>query len=215
MEGQGIHDMKPAAYRIGISDNSVSVQHRVPRPSWEVWLLIPSYALIIYFNHGFKVLAELLRAGEWANCCALVLLMFLFILLFTWSWLVYSSGEFLHCDAMELQLGKRRVWTRWRRKTFTKSSISQISYARRGGSKTRSYSVLTFKLNDKRMDILEDISLEDAASVLRACQSLGFRCILPEIFLNHAGPMNEDIGKRGWFVNPWRPDTDKNHPIRR
>ena len=203
--------MKEPDYRIRITSTVVSVQHRVKRPPWELCILVPAYGLIIYFNGGFRIMAALVRSGDWGLFCLALVLSFAFVLLFGWSWLIYSTGEFLHCDLNECHTGKRRVWIRWRRGVFTRQSVSRLERAGRGGSKTRSYTVLTFQVAGKRRDILEDLPLEQAVSVLKACKSLGYDCILPEVFPNHDGPMKADIEKHGWFVNPWRPDQPSEH----
>lgn len=170
------------------------------------------YGLIIHLNGGFRIMADLVRSGDWSAFCVALILNFVFVLLFSWSWLIYSSGEFLRCDSKELHTGKRRVWIRWRRGTFTRQSVSRLERAGRGGSKSRSYTVLTFQVAGKRKDILENLSLEDAVRVLEACKSMGYDCILPEVFPNHDGPMKADIEERGWLVNPWRPDPSHDHP---
>ncbi len=204
--------MRVTDYRIRITRETVSVQHRVRRPSWEVWLLIPVYMLIIFLNGGFRVLANLVREAAWGLLVAAILLYGAFILLFSWSWLIYSSGEFMRCDANELQFARRRFWTHWRRRSFTTKDVAQLSFASRGGSKTRYYTVLTFRAGGKQNDVLEDISPEDASRVLAACKSLGYECVTPELFRNYDGPMNADIDKRGWWVKPWRPVVHGEHP---
>ena len=207
--------MRAPDYRIRITRDSVSVQHRVRRPSWEIWLLIPAYMLIIFFNGGFRILANLIREAAWGSVVVAICLNGAFILLFSWSWLIYSSGEFMRCDTDELQFARRRFWTHWRRRSFIKNEVAQLGFASRGGSKTRHYTVLTFRAGGKQNDLLEDISPEDASRVLAACKSLGYECVMPELFRNYDGPMNADIEKRGWIVNPWRPDPVEDHPNER
>jgi hypothetical protein len=202
--------VKSSAYRVRVTPDAVSVQHRVSRPSWELWVLFPLYGVALWMSAVFAIGKDMLQHREYGSFGGLVSVVLIGFIFFSWSWLKYSSGEFLHCDARLLQIGQRRVWTWWRRKTFSVSSVERLRLGSRGGRYRRMYSVLTFDAG-RRCDVLENISPEDATAILHACAALGVNVILPQVWPNHDGPMKADIQERGWLVNPWRPDPAEHH----
>ncbi len=115
------------------------------------------------------------------------------------------SGEVMRCDANELLIAQRRTLGRWHRFHFKSSEVRE--FRRDVRSRGRSwYSILTFRYGDVAFDLFENLSLTDAAQILEACKSLGVDTILPDMT---GAAMLMDIEKRGWFINPFKPDPPR------
>lgn len=137
------------------------------------------------------------------------LMMLLIPFLFGATWLLFASGEVMHCDAQELHLARRRTWGRWHRFRFPSEQVRELRRAFRGSGKNRSFTVLTFQYGGRTFDMLEDLNWTDSDRVLRACRFMGVDTIIP---IDEAAGMMKDINRRGWFINPLRPDHDENPP---
>lgn len=55
--------------------------------------------------------------------------------------------------------------------------------------------------------MLEEIKKVDSDRVLQACKSMGLDVVIP---VDPGAAMLDDIDRRGWFINPLRPDRDGN-----
>ena len=64
-----------------------------------------------------------------------------------------------------------------------------------------------FESNGSREHVLEGLKLVEADQILTACSRLGY-----DVFRDDSFPMLLDIEKRGWLMNPWRPDEVETHP---
>ena len=69
--------------------------------------------------------------------------------------------------------------------------------------------MLTFKVNEKRHEMLEELSPADSDRVLHACKAMGLDV---KIVVDVGAAMLRDIERRGWFINPFRADEDENTP---
>lgn len=135
------------------------------------------------------------------------LVMLLIPFLFGATWLFFASGEVMHCDAQELHFARRRTLGRWHRSRFLSAQVYGLQQASRGaGGKTRHFTVLTFQVNGKRYDMLEDLDHTDSEHVLKACKAMGLDAV---IVVDEGAAMLRDIDKRGWFINPFRSDRDE------
>lgn len=133
---------------------------------------------------------------------------FIFLLLFGVGLLSFTSGQVIHCDARELHLASRKIWKRWHHLRFSSEEVRGLHTAVRGMGE-HSYRVLTFQYQGQTIDMLKNISWTDADRVLIACRSLGLDTIIP---IDPGAAMIKDIERRGWLLNPLRPDRDENSP---
>lgn len=131
----------------------------------------------------------------------LVFMLLLLPVLLALSWFRFASGEVLYCDRNELRFARRRMWGRWNRFQFPSSDVKKLRRVFRGSGKTRGYSVLTFDVQGRTHDMLENLTYTDSDRVLRACRSMGINVVIDE-----ADAMLKDIEKRGWWINPFRTD---------
>ena len=125
------------------------------------------------------------------------------------TWLFFKSGEVMRCDARELHIARRRTLGHWCRYRFLSPQVRELHRAFRGSGKTGSYTVLTFQYDGQTFDMLEELSYTDSDRILQACKSMGLDAIIP---VDNAAAMLSDIDKRGWFINPLRPDHDEREP---
>ena len=129
--------------------------------------------------------------------------LFLFIpVIIGFSWLRFASGEVLCCDRSELRFAQRRIRGRWHRFRFASNDVQKLRRAIRGSGKSRNYSVLTFEVQGRSYDMLEDLSYIDSDRILRTCRAMGFDVVIDEV----GDAMLKDIEKRGWWINPFRTD---------
>ena len=141
------------------------------------------------------------------GCFALLIMSIPF--LFGVTWLFFTSGEVMSCDAKELRVARRRIWGRWHRRRFTSLQVSKLQRVVRGNIKSRNYPVLTFQYDGRTYDMLEYLSATDSDRVLVACKSMGVDAI---ITVDPGAAMLGDIDHRGWFVNPLRVDQHPSEP---
>jgi hypothetical protein len=139
------------------------------------------------------------------------LLMFLIPFLSGATWLFFTSGEVMRCDAHGLNFARRRTLGRWHLHRFLSPQLRELQRAFRGSGKSRSYTVLTFQYDGRTFDMLEEISFTDSDQILKACKSMGLDAIVP---VDDGAAMLNDIDKRGWFINPLRPDHDGGNPTK-
>lgn len=196
--------MKPQGYIVRIASDRVTVEHRASFRPRTVVLLGAAYTCYCLLPGIRKVLVSFYKSHDPVIGC-FALLMLLIPFLSGASWLFFASGEVMRCDAKELQIARRRSWGRWHRLTFPSAQIRELRRASRGSGRNRSFSVLSFSYEGRTFDLLEDLSWTDSDRVLKACKSLGLDAI---VSVDDAAPMLSDIAKRGWLVNPWRPDSD-------
>ncbi len=62
--------------------------------------------------------------------------------------------------------------------------------------------MLTFQVEGKRYDMLENLDPTDSDHVLQACKAMGLDVV---IIVDEGAAMLRDIEKRGWFINPVAP----------
>jgi hypothetical protein len=196
--------VKKRGYTVRIEQARVSVEHRASfRPRTTV-LLVIAYLCYCLLPAVRKVLADFyFHRDPVVGGFALVMLLIPF--LFGATWLFFVSGEVMHCDAQELRFARRRSLGRWHRFQFPSVDVKELQKAIRGGSKTRHYTVLTFRYGGKKYDMLENLDTADSDRVLKACKAMGLDAI---IVLDVGAAMLHDIDKRGWFINPLRSDRD-------
>jgi hypothetical protein len=88
----------------------------------------------------------------------------------------------------------------------------ELRRASRGTSRSRNFTVLTFGYEGRTFDMLEELTLADSDRVLKACKSMGLDS---KIVIDESAAMLHDIDKRGWFVNPLKPDRDDSSPTKK
>ena len=190
--------MKPRGYSVRIETNHVTVEHRASFRPRTIAILAVLYVCYCLSPSPRNSLLKFLRAGDPVIGC--FALFFLAIpLIGGVTWLTFQSGEVFRCDEKTLALGQRRTLGRWHRSTFAKAGTS-LAWTFFFRSKARSYEAIQVDSGGVVIRVLEDLPKTDGCNVLNACSRLGWKVTLPEIL-----PMNEDIEKRGWFVNPWKP----------
>ena len=194
--------MKKPKYRLRIEAKSVIVEHRVSLGASTLLIFVLGYLSCYCIVPDFrKAVMQFCTSASFSTGAAL--LWPLPILgLSGWSWLRFASGEVLCCDRSELRFAQRRTWGRWHRFRFASRDVKKLQRAIRGSSKSRNYSVLTFDVQGRSYDMLEDMGYTDSDRVLRVCRSMGYEVIIDET----ADAMMKDIEKRGWWINPFRTD---------
>lgn len=193
--------MKKYGYRVRVEDGSVIVEHRASFSRVVLGPLLLCYMCLMVLPEVRRALVEFYASPN--ASAAVSSLLFLVVPVVTGvSWLMFASGEVLYCDRKELRFARRRIWGRWHRFRFASSQVRKLHRAIRGSGKTRNYSVLTFEVQGRTYDMLEELSYTDSDRVLRACRSMGFDVVIDET----ADAMMKDIEKRGWWVNPFRTD---------
>ncbi len=200
------HETKGRGYRVRIEEDRVSVEHRASFRRSTIAELAILYLCYCLFTDVRKTIVDFYNSHD-AVIGGFALLLLLIPFLFGATWLFFASGEVMSCGAQELYFAKRRIWGRWHRFRFPSTEIRELRSTFRGSSKTRIYTVLTFKYNGHTFDILEDLSRTDSDRVLHACKSLGVDTI---ISIDPGDAMLKDIDQRGWFINPLRTDGDQN-----
>lgn len=208
LEGAGVYDLKPRGYRVRVEETSVVVEHRASfRPiTWS--LLLTGYGIYLCLPAVRTTVHDFLQSHD-----PIMGAFAAFFLILPWfasiSWLAFKSGEMMRCDPKELQYAYRRSLGGWKRRTFATSQIRQMQKAARGGGKSRIYWVLNFHVDGKSVELLEDLPLADMNRILVTCKAMGVDAVVE---FDDAAEMNRDIARRGWFMNPWRPDEVEAHP---
>lgn len=152
-----------------------------------------------------KTLTDFVASWDPAiGCFALLMLLIPFLSAATWFF--FASGEVMHCDAHELHFARRRTWGRWHRFRFPSPQVRGLHRDSHGTSKSRNFTVLTFQYDGRTFDMLEDLNRMDSDRVLQACKSMGLDVT---ISVDPGAAMLNDIDRRGWFINPLRPDCDE------
>ena len=197
--------MKQRGYTVQVEQGRVSVEHRASfRSRTLVWLLI-AYLCYCLLPDVRKVLTDFYKHRD-PVVGGFALLLLLIPVLSGATWLFFASGEVMHCDARELHFARRRTWGRWHRFRFPAGQVRGLQRAFRGSSKSRSFTVLTFQVEGKRYDMLEELSPTDSEHVLKACKAMGLDAV---IVVDVGAAMLRDIDQRGWFINPLRPDHEE------
>jgi hypothetical protein len=196
--------MKQRGYTVRIQPNEVSIEHRASIRPRTVVLLSVAYLGYCFLPDVRKILMDFYGSRD-PVVAGFAVFMLLIPFLFGATWLFFASGEVMHCDARELHFARRRTLGRWHRLRFPSSEVKALRREFRGTSKSRSYTVLTFQHNGKRFEMLEDLNSTDSDRVLKACKSMGVDAV---IVVDDAAAMNKDIARRGWLINPLRPDRD-------
>ncbi|NYF78926.1 hypothetical protein [Granulicella arctica] len=196
--------MKPRIYEIRVSADKVSVKYRMPlwnlAIAWIVAALYIGYASICCIR---KLVEPIAGASDFSS----LLLSLPFALLFAFRSITMISGEVLQCNAHELHLARRRIWGRWQHLHYPSARVRCLQWAVRSAGRS-SYTVLTFQYDGQTIDILKGLTWTDGDRILRACRSMGVDTIIDET----DAAMRRDIDRRGWWVNPLRPDSEQNHP---
>lgn len=192
--------MRKPNYRFRITDGSVIVEHRV---SIRNAILVPFAMVLCVYGVSpdiRRAIADFYTSRDLSSGVLVFMLLLLPVLL-ALSWFRFASGEVLYCDRNELRFARRRMWGRWNRFQFPSSDVKKLRRVFRGSGKTRGYSVLTFDVQGRTHDMLENLTYTDSDRVLRACRSMGINVVIDE-----ADAMLKDIEKRGWWINPFRTD---------
>lgn len=178
------------------------VEHRASFGAGDLSVLILVYVGCFAVVPDFReVFLEFGTSPGLSTGAALLLILFIPVLT-GFGWLRVACGEVLCCDRNELRFAQRRTWGRWHRFRFPSNEVKKLRRAFRGSSKSRSYSVLTFEVQGRTYDMLEELSYTDSDRVLRACRAMGIDVIIDEV----GDAMLKDIEKRGWWINPFRTD---------
>jgi hypothetical protein len=151
---------------------------------------------------GLPRLGDLDRARDASDVAFALSLLLVVPLLAGFGWLRAARGEVMRCDGRELQFARRRMVGRWRRFRFASGEVKELQRGFRSTGKS-GYVVVTFQHDGNWFDMLENIGREDALQVLKACKALGMDVVLPD---TSGDAMLRDIEKRGWWVNPLKPD---------
>lgn len=198
--------MRPRGYIVRVEQDCVSVEHRASFRPLTIVVLIGAYFGYCLLPAARRILTDFFTSWDpVVGCFALLILLIPFICGATW--LFFASGEVMFCDAQELCFARRRTWGRWHRFKFSSVLVKDLRPAYRGGPRRRSFTVLTFQYEGHTFDMLEEIKRSDSDRVLHACKSLGLEVIIP---VDPGAAMLDDIDRRGWFINPLRPDHDEN-----
>lgn len=196
--------VKQRGYILRVQPGRVSVEYRASVRGLTTALLSFAYLGYCFVPPVRKALADFYSYRD-PVIGGFALVMLLLPLFFKATWLIFTSGEVMHCDARELHFARRRTLGRWHRSRFSSARIRGLTRALRGGGKARSFTVLTFQVDGKQHDMLEDLTHTDAERVLIACKSIGVDVVMPN---PQGAAMLRDIDKRGWWINPLRPDHD-------
>jgi hypothetical protein len=200
------NELKQRGYSVRVERDCVSVEHRASFRPTTIAILVVAYLVYCLFPAVRRILTDFFASWDpITGCFALFMLLIPFFAGATW--LYFASGEVMYCDAHELRFARRRTLGRWHRFRFSSTRIKGVQMAYRGGPRRRSFSVLTFQYEGRVFDMLEEIKKPDSDRVLRACKSMGLDVVIP---VDPAAAMLEDIDRRGWFINPLRPDRDEN-----
>ena len=198
--------MKPRGYSVRVERDCLSVEHRASFKPITVAILVVAYLVYCLLPSVRRILTDFFASWDpITGCFALFMLLIPF---FTGAtWLYFASGEVMYCDAHELRLARRRTLGSWHRFRFSSTQIKELRLAYRGGPRRRNFSVLTFQYGGRAFDMLEEIKRSDSDLVLQACKSMGLDVV---ISVDPGAAMLDDIDRRGWFINPLRPDRDEN-----
>lgn len=191
--------LKSDSYEIRMDASRVSIKHRVP-----LWKNVMLWTFVAYFCGAVIFSISKSISEGFADIAALLAAIFPAIL-FAFVTLVGSirlvSGEVVQCDKQEFHVASRRLWGRWHHRRYRNEQILKLKWAVRNAGKY-TYSVLTFQVGNQTIDILREITWTDADHILRACKSFGIDTLIDET----DAAMRRDIDKRGWWVNPLKPD---------
>lgn len=140
-----------------------------------------------------------------------IVFMLLFLGVFStvlaWGVLKISRAEFLHCDAMRFHYGRKGLGRTWARSSYSRHSITRLRWGQFSIDRNTAINCLMFEIGAYTEHVLEGLTLVEADQILTSCQRFGY-----DVFRDESVPMLLDIEKRGWFVNPWRPDEAEAHP---
>jgi hypothetical protein len=196
--------MKARGYIVRAERDRVTVEHRASLRLRTIIILSVGYICYCLVSRVRTILIDFYHSHD-PVIGGFALLMMSIPFLFGVTWLFFTSGEVMSCDAHELRVARRRIWGRWHRRCFFSPQVLKFQRAVRGTSKSRNYPVLTFQYDGRSYDMLEYLSATDSDCVLTACKSMGVDAI---ITVDPGAAMLRDIDQRGWFVNPLRPDQN-------
>ncbi len=194
--------MEQRGYRVRVEAESVEVEHRASFRPRTLCLLAIAYVAYCCLPAVRRPLMDFIHSPD-LFVAAILLLMLLIPWIGGVTWLMFASGEVLRCDRKELRFATRKTFGHWHRYRFATAEVERMERIIYGGPKRRTYPVLTFKVQGRSYRMLEDISDEDSDRILNACKAMGY-----DVFIDQVGKaMLRDIEKRGWWVNPMRPDN--------
>lgn len=189
--------MKPRGYKVRIDGKQVVAEHRTTfSPRRAVCIAFASMVLCLCTPH--RGLPELLF---------LLLLIVVPTIALVVGLLYRSLNEVLICDAEELHFAKRNLLGRWHRFQFSSTLVQGFQRVFRKQGRD-SIPTLTFQYAGHTFYILDYVTYIDSERILNACKSMGIDTISKT---DDAAAMLRDIDKRGWFVNPLRPDPAEDH----
>ena len=189
--------MKPRGYTVRIDGKHVVAEHRTTvRPRTAFCIAFAFMVLCLFLPH--RGLPEFLLL--------LMVLLVLTIVIFV-GVLYRSLNEVLICDAETLHFAKRNLLGRWHRSQFSSTLVRGFQHVFRTQGKER-IPTLTFEYAGQTFYILDYVTYTDSERILNACKSMGIDTISKT---DDAAAMLRDIDKRGWFVNPVRPDRPEDH----
>ncbi|MEZ2346636.1 hypothetical protein [Terriglobus sp. RCC_193] len=203
--------MSAKQLRIRATPNHVMVERRSP---WTpvitfigTFVFSGAFMLIMPGKHNNPSLLQImLRSGHIAD-----LSIFVFIAIFSafmsYGSLKLSRAEFVHCDDTKFHHARKGIGRAWIRTSYPREAIKRLRWDIFAFDRNTKVSSLMFEANGVTGHALEGLTLIEADRILASCQGFGY-----DVFRDETVPMLLDIEKRGWFVNPWRPDEVETHP---
>ena len=122
-----------------------------------------------------------------------------------WSGAV--TAEVLHCDTQRFQVARKPKFRRWTRRWYSATSVRDLRF---GVVRQTQYEVVKGLVCEHDLVttyLFEHLTAVEADRILKACERLNI-----SVKHDQAMPMLADIDRRGWLINPWRPDPPANHP---
>lgn len=117
------------------------------------------------------------------------------------------TSQSLRVDTKYFQMATKVMFQPIRRSSYPTSSIRDLRYGIIRQSQTEVVRGLVFEVVGNKYSVFENLGAIEADDVLNSCEAFGIHT-LRDPGVN----MMRDIKKRGWLVNPWRPDPVEEHP---
>ena len=120
------------------------------------------------------------------------------------------TSQSLRVDTKYFQIATKVLFHPVRRSSYPSSSIRDLRYAIIRQSQTEVVRGLVFEVVGNKYSVFENLGAIEADDVLKICEAFGIQTVR-----DPGVNMMRDIKKRGWLVNPWRPDKVEEHQKQR
>ena len=193
---------------ISESDTSVSArqQARFTRRGWLAFFLLSMYAAQTALRVADR-LEVAIQHKHWTGALFETAVLLVTLGSTIALWFGSQSAQALQCDGKFFRIARKTTFRSWRRQSYSSAVITSLRFGVVRRSRYEVVTGLLFEHSGTTDHFFNYLSATEADRVLKACERLGI-----SVLHDQAMPMLTDIVKRGWFVNPWRPDPPSKHP---